>query len=154
MPAEVLVCGMGADVRLAVPESHRYVRGEMVELVAELEQRWSRFLEGSEISRLNRAMGVPSIVSSPTALLVDRARSAHRLSDGFFDPLLLEEVSDAGYDRSFGQLGRGVASAGSDGSGIAVGRQPPNNSTEFPAESLVDALVDAERGIVQLPGLE
>lgn len=153
MPAEVLFRAMGADVRLAVPESHRPVLGAMAELLAGLERRWSRFLEGSEISRINRARGMPSIVSPPTALLVDRARSAHRLSDGLFDPLLLEEVSDAGYDRSFEQLGRGVGMAGSDGSGTAVRRQPLDDSSEPPSESLADALVDAERGIVQLPGV-
>jgi FAD:protein FMN transferase len=153
MPAEVLVRAMGADVRLAVPESHRSVLGEMADLLSELEQCWSRFLEGSEISRLNRARGVPSIVSSPTALLVDRAWSAHRLSDGLFDPLLLEEVSDAGYDRSFEQMGRGAAVSGVDGCGTAVGRRRSEDFTEFPAESLVDVLVDADRGIVQLPGV-
>ena len=69
--------------------------------VADLERRWSRFLPDSEVSELTRRAGTPVSVSPETALLVELAVEAFRLSGGSFDPTVLGDVVRAGYDRSF-----------------------------------------------------
>ena len=73
--------------------------------IDELERRWSRFIEHSEISALNRDAGRFVAVSDDTRLLVERAIEAWRLSGGSFDPTVLGAVIRAGYDRSFDTLG-------------------------------------------------
>jgi thiamine biosynthesis lipoprotein len=66
-----------------------------------LEQRWSRFIDTSEVSALNRAAGNWLDVSPDTQLLVSRAIDGWRLSGGSFDPTVLGSLIRAGYDRSF-----------------------------------------------------
>jgi thiamine biosynthesis lipoprotein len=72
----------------------------------ELEARWSRFRPDSELSRLNRMPGVPVIVSAETYSLIEHALAAVAITDGRFDPTLLPELRDAGYDRSFELIAR------------------------------------------------
>jgi thiamine biosynthesis lipoprotein len=92
--AEVIVVGGTADL---VDAARRRLE--------DLEQRWSRFRPDSEVSRLNRAPGEPFEVSDETALLIERAREAYRLTGGAFDATVLGDVVRAGYDRTFDQLG-------------------------------------------------
>lgn len=72
----------------------------------ELEQRWSRFLPSSDISRLARANGDSCVVSPDTRWLLDAMIAAHRITAGRFDPTMLREIVDAGYDRSLADRGR------------------------------------------------
>jgi FAD:protein FMN transferase len=72
--------------------------------IEQLERRWSRFVPGSEISRLNLNAGRRLVVSDDTVLLVQRAIEAWRLTGGTFDPTVLGDVIRAGYDRSLDEL--------------------------------------------------
>jgi thiamine biosynthesis lipoprotein len=72
--------------------------------IDELERLWSRFLEDSEVSRLNRSAGSPLRVSAETRLLVERAKQAWSISAGLYDPTVLGDVLRAGYTRSFDTL--------------------------------------------------
>jgi FAD:protein FMN transferase len=73
--------------------------------IDQLEQRWSRFIDESEVSILNRRAGELVEVSDDTRLLVELAIEAWRISGGSFDPTVLGAVIRAGYDRSFEALG-------------------------------------------------
>jgi FAD:protein FMN transferase len=66
-----------------------------------LEQRWSRFIPTSELSRLNAAGGRLSVVSELTFEAVSRAVDAWFLTEGRFDPTVLPALKAAGYDRTF-----------------------------------------------------
>jgi len=92
---------MGSDAHLIVvgpdPALLQYGRHR----IDELERRWSRFVETSEISRLNAAAGSWLPVSNDTITLVSRALEGWRLSGGAFDPTVLGALIRAGYDRSF-----------------------------------------------------
>ena len=72
-----------------------------VDLVGQLERTWSRFLPDSEISALNEAAGRITIVSSVTYELVARAERARRATAGAFNPLMLDQLVDLGYDRTW-----------------------------------------------------
>ena len=74
--------------------------------LTDLERRWSRFIPTSEVSRLNRAGGMPTRVSFETRLLVRRALDGYATTGGRFDPTLLGAILRAGYVESFERLGR------------------------------------------------
>jgi thiamine biosynthesis lipoprotein len=95
MGSDAHVIVVGGPERLVTRARHR---------LQELERRWSRFLPGSEVSRLNRRAGHPVVVSSQTRLLVRRALDGHALTAGAFDPTVLGAVLRAGYDRTFEEL--------------------------------------------------
>jgi FAD:protein FMN transferase len=96
---------MGGDVHVVVVGGASGLAGEARSRLEDLERRWSRFLDDSEVSRVNQCAGSPVTVSPETALLVRRAVDAWRFTGGAFDPTVLGAVVRAGYDRSFEQLG-------------------------------------------------
>ncbi len=67
----------------------------------DLERRWSRFRDDSEISQLNRSTGEPVIVSPETWDVVTAAIEAWEWSGGRFDPTVGRTMELAGYDRAF-----------------------------------------------------
>jgi thiamine biosynthesis lipoprotein len=66
-------------------------------LVRELEGRWSRFSTASEITAVNRAAGALCLVSAPTFELVRRAQLARDHTDGWFNPLVHDNLVALGY---------------------------------------------------------
>ena len=65
-----------------------------------LERAWSRFLHGSEITRLNSAGGLTLAVSEDTVTLIHAMVDAWRATDGAFDPTMLAALVHLGYDQS------------------------------------------------------
>jgi thiamine biosynthesis lipoprotein len=100
---------MGCEVELIVIGGKRDLLGRARARIEDLEQKWSRFIGSSEVSRLNHAEGAPLQVSPDTRLLVRRALLGHRITGGAFDPTLLGAVLRAGYVTSFEHLGAGPA---------------------------------------------
>src|SRR6185436_20158668 len=124
MPAERSFRAMGSDAQVVVvgPE---HLADRAVARIADLERRWSRFDERSEVSGLNRHAGVPVLVSAETLELVERARDAWRMTHGWFDPTVLGAVVRAGYDRSFDAIDAVTSRAASsalvaDAAGIEI----------------------------------
>src|SRR6476620_9217437 len=103
MPAERRFRAMGSDAHVVVVGPERLAdRAEA--RIADLERRWSRFDERSEVSALNRHAGDPVVVSTETVELVERALDAWRLTHGWFDPTVLGALERAGYDRTFDEV--------------------------------------------------
>jgi thiamine biosynthesis lipoprotein len=134
MAADVVFPAMGSA-------AHVVVTGDaaLVDLarrrVADLEQRWSRFLPDSEVSRLNRGRGTAVRVSLDTFDLVRRAVAGWRATGGRFDPTVLGDVVRAGYDRPFAAVvvrpGAGVSLLHRDCGGIVL--DPSTTSVTLPA---------------------
>jgi thiamine biosynthesis lipoprotein len=80
------------------------------ELIADLFARWeailSRFRPQSELTRLNRSAGQWVEVSELLYVVLTRALEAAAASDGLYDPTLLPQLRQLGYDRSFELLER------------------------------------------------
>ncbi|MCU1358567.1 MAG: thiamine biosynthesis lipoprotein ApbE [Acidimicrobiales bacterium] len=135
MEADVRFRAMGSDVHIVV---HGPVElAELArELVEELEQRWSRFRPGSEVSRLNARAGRWTQVSPSTLELVERAIEGWQFTAGRFDPTVLGDVVRAGYDRSFEQLDH------------ASDRALPDSSLQ---RGTIGIAVDHVEGAVYLP---
>ena len=112
---------------------------DAVTLLAELEQRWSRFRDDSELSILNRNAGTPVAVSIETCELLALAIEAWKVTDGLFNPSILGALVDAGYDRPFDELSSGPPSG-------QVAAQAAS-----PAPGLGEVVVDAANLLVTLP---
>ena len=67
----------------------------------DLEARWSRFRDESEVSVLNRSEGAAIPVTAETLLLVERALIAAQATDGRYDPTVGSALISHGYDRTF-----------------------------------------------------
>lgn len=85
-----------------------------------LEQRWSRFLPTSEVSRLNANAGRPVVVGADTVLLVERAIEGWRATSGRFDPSVLAAVRGAGYVASLRTSTPRPGEPGPPGVGLAA----------------------------------
>ncbi len=96
---------MGTTVMLLLPEEKGQTQARTVRaLFMEWEARLSRFQPTSDLSRLNRAAGRPVLVGSLLATVLEAALAAARATGGLYDPTLLPQLLDLGYDRSFEQL--------------------------------------------------
>ncbi len=118
-----------------------------------LESRWSRFLPNSEISQCNARPGLPVRVSPETYRLVELALEGRRMTAGRFDPALLTQLRDAGYDRSFEELAppRISASEPVRAPGAPAARRPETDATQ-PSGPPSDVVLDPIVGSVRLVG--
>jgi FAD:protein FMN transferase len=101
---------MNTDVTVISSDDDPAVAERVRATFAAAEHRFSRFLEGSELWRLNRADG-PFAASRELIEVLARARSHAELTGGLFDPGVGSAVLALGYDRSFapGMLDRAAA---------------------------------------------
>jgi thiamine biosynthesis lipoprotein len=104
--------------------------------VQEYERTFSRFLPESDLSRLNEGPSTQVRVSAEFAALLARALGYARVTEGVFDPLVLQELETLGYDRSFEEVPSRVHA------GLAVASRPVH-------WALVD--VDPVLGVVSRP---
>lgn len=132
---------MGSDAHVIVVGGPDGLVEQAVRRIDELERRWSRFLDDSEISSLNRHAGTFVAVSPDTVLLVERAVAAWRLSAGACDPTVLGAVLQAGYDRTFDLLGADHHDAG---------RAVRGGAGDFRLAARVDDIT-VDRGRVRIP---
>lgn len=94
---------------------------EVEQLFADVEEQLSRFHADSELSRLNTQAGKGATAISPLlATVLAQALKAARKTDGVFDPTVLHVLCQAGYDRSFENIGR---------NGVAQNNRPQANVT-------------------------
>jgi FAD:protein FMN transferase len=102
---------MGSDAELIIVDDHGRsgdLASHAVERIEQLESRWSRFRDDSEVSRLNRCPGVAVSVSTDTVRLVTIAIEAWRESGGAVNPTVLGAVLEAGYVDTFERIGEGA----------------------------------------------
>lgn len=92
---------MGSSARVVVCGGPPGVVEEVRRLIERLERLWSRFLDTSEISALNRAPGAVTVISPSTYRLIEKAAEATRLTGGRFNPLMLNQLEALGYRRSW-----------------------------------------------------
>jgi FAD:protein FMN transferase len=96
---------MGSDAHLVVDAESIDLAERLVadaeQHVRDLEARWSRFVDTSELSVVNRSLGRPVMLSPDTFEIVQIALDASRITGGLFDPTILGALHAAGYRRSF-----------------------------------------------------
>ncbi len=96
---------MGTTISLLLPEKQAKLGKEIVStLFSEWEQALSRFLPDSELSRLNQQAGTPVAVSNLLYDVLATALTAAQATEGVYDPAMLEQLEQIGYDRTFDDL--------------------------------------------------
>jgi len=91
---------MASGVHLIVVDEKPGMFDDAMAYLDQLEQRWSRFIPSSDITRINHSPGVPVVVAPETVVLVTAMEDAHRLTGGRFDPSVLPELLANGYRAS------------------------------------------------------
>lgn len=97
---------MGSNAHVVVhaePQRCARILDAAAARLAQLEQRWSRFIPTSEIAQLSAGGGVHQ-VSADTALLVRLGVEAWQRTAGRFDPTVYRAMLANGYDQTFDQL--------------------------------------------------
>jgi FAD:protein FMN transferase len=96
---------MNTTIFLAA-EGERAVQGMQAAkgFIDECEQRFSRFLPASELTQLNRYTGEWSPVSKDLMEMLELARKYYQETRGIFDPAILPDLKQAGYDRSMDEI--------------------------------------------------
>lgn len=92
---------MGARAHLVVNEAARHHITTAITQLQDWNARWTRFDESSELNAINRANGQPVVVAMDTAALIALAIDAWRITDGAFDPTVLDALVNAGYGQPF-----------------------------------------------------
>ncbi|MFO0555610.1 MAG: FAD:protein FMN transferase, partial [Polyangiaceae bacterium] len=138
---------MGTEVTVRAACEIQSVEQYLTEVATErfvaAEQRFSRFLPESELSRLNRAGAATGVSEALFAALV-RAERWSVETNGLFDATLGRELCRLGYDRpfSFGLLDQSDPVA------------PPNQGDSAVTRRARLTLDRAQRGVVLGPGVE
>ncbi len=97
MNTSVLLAAEGGSQALAGLQAAR-------SFIQECEQRFSRFIDSSELCRLNRSAGSWLPVSSDLMEMLRFSQFFHQETGGLFDPSILPDLERLGYDRSFDEL--------------------------------------------------
>lgn len=85
----------------AVGEDRARLLEETEKAVTDFEQRFSRFIEGNELDRLNKSEGEEFAASPMLVDLLKEAKAAYDLTEGVFDPTVIGSLEEVGYDRRF-----------------------------------------------------
>jgi thiamine biosynthesis lipoprotein len=101
--------GCSVTVQLQTNADGRSILNTLPDRLEVYEQILSRFRTDSELSGANRQAGSPVKVSPILLENIRLAIEAARISDGWFNPLILPALRANGYDRSFEKLERVVA---------------------------------------------
>jgi thiamine biosynthesis lipoprotein len=127
---------MGTDIAFTCPPAPEAARRlDLAERwLHAYENRLSRFIPFSELSRLNNAHGRPFRASPLLLAFVRVCVDLAQRSSGIFDPTLLHEIEAAGYDRTFDLIGPTRA------------RRPAGRTASFR-----DICLDARAGTITLP---
>jgi thiamine biosynthesis lipoprotein len=72
--------------------------------ITECEARFSRFIPSSELCQLNRSAGTWFQASTNMFELLTEALQLYKMTNGLFDPSILEALRKAGYDRSMDEI--------------------------------------------------
>ncbi len=97
---------MNTSVILAAEEGEMAISGMQAAklFIDECEQRFSRFLPASKISELNRSAGEWLKVSDELMDMLQLSMKYHTETKGLFDPSILPDLRQAGYDRSMDEI--------------------------------------------------
>src|SRR5258708_34711134 len=96
---------MGTTISMLLPADQAEPGVHIVcDLFSEWEQTLSRFIPESELSRLNQQAGTPVAVSDLLYTVLATALTAAQATSGVYDPALLDQLVQMGYDRTFDEL--------------------------------------------------
>jgi thiamine biosynthesis lipoprotein len=103
--------GTECEIQLVVPEKAVFEIGKHLQKIEEIYfsavKTFSRFDQGSELSVLNKKLGVFSHASKQLIVVADLCLRYYEKTEGIFDPRIIEALEQAGYDKDFRKVGFG-----------------------------------------------
>jgi thiamine biosynthesis lipoprotein len=130
---------MGGTVELQLPGERGAEVRRIEALFARHERTMSRFLPDSELCALNDTAPA-RFQASPLLLdVVSEALGWACVTDGVFDPTVIDALEASGYDRPFEQIAGGAA--------VAAAERPRTRQRRWRAIDL-----DVERNVITMPG--
>ncbi len=128
---------MGTTVSVIVPEKKANLATTVVQqLFSEWEQTLSRFRSDSELSRCNQSAGRPFAMSALLYTVLTTALIAAQDSRGIYDPAMLNQMEQLGYNVSFDQVEK---------------QQPDTHKPLAPGGAWRQIIVDRDRRQVTMP---
>jgi len=95
---------LGTTIQLRIVHEHERVVDEWFKRlwrhITTFDERFSRFLKESELSRFNAVAGEQTSISSEFKILLEEAREYAQRTDGAFNPFMLPALQRAGYVHS------------------------------------------------------
>ncbi len=119
---------MNTDIEVTLSDWRDAYRLSALEaLFRRFEARFSRFLPDSELSRFNARTSAAMRVSLEMWELLAECQAFFEITDGVFNPLVLDALAAAGYNASFEQVGPAPELRGTDvpSFGQLQFREPP-----------------------------
>jgi FAD:protein FMN transferase len=107
-------------------------------LFARRERTFSRFLDNSELNRVNERSGRTTLVSAEFAAMVELALTAAHQTQGLVDPTLGLALEAAGYDCDFATLGDNPRPSASAAPSSLRGLRLRGRLLEIPANAKLD----------------
>jgi len=92
---------LGSHFEIKLPEEHVSLCDECFAELKRIEQEYSRFLDMSELSKVNSKLGVWHNVSPEFVSLVKKALEFNKLTNGNFDITLKLSLDSLGYDKNY-----------------------------------------------------
>jgi len=92
---------LGSVIEIKLPEEHKSLFEECFAEIHRIEEAYSRFLDTSELSRVNRNLGQWQAVSEEFLHLVLRGLEFHEKTEGSFDITLKADLDRLGYDKEY-----------------------------------------------------
>jgi thiamine biosynthesis lipoprotein len=97
---------MASDAHVIAVDASAGAVVDAERLLHRIEQRWSRFLPDSDITRINLAEGRPVVVDPLTITLIATMAEAWQITQGRYDPTILPVLVADGYRASIDQPSR------------------------------------------------
>lgn len=138
MASELHVVIVSADASSASAEFD-----DVFARLTHLEDSWSRFLDDSDVSRLNCGAGRPIAVDQSTLTLATTMVEAWKLTAGRFDPSVLPVLVESGYRSSIDD--QHLVTILPSGDFVVGGYDEPSSAT------LGDIVIDARAHTITLP---
>lgn len=101
---EVNFRAMGTDVVVEIIDSSSSVAEALIEvqnIFARNEKIFSRFRVDSELAKINANLGKEMAVSPEMLEVLGLCLKFHAISEGYFDPRIIENLEKIGYDKDF-----------------------------------------------------
>ncbi len=92
---------LGSLVEIKLPAPHAALFPACFRELERIERAFSRFLDDSELARINSHPGVWQRASDEFLSLVERAEEFHSGTDGHFDIALKSVLDELGYDKNY-----------------------------------------------------
>jgi len=92
---------LGTEIEIKLPEKFSSFFSNCFSELKRIENTYSRFLDTSELSKLNANLGVWHTISDEFLYLIEKSEQIKKQTDGNFDITLKSTLDNLGYDKNY-----------------------------------------------------